>query len=217
MGDIGNYRRLPHNALRNPFGTLVQSEAPKRNNGRLAVVRLPISAGLPPGGRAATLTHLANFGAFFTNVTLSGVWVTSGWPCRAERLGRVWLCTGDTSGLRGSSHQALTLHRRVRFIAWHLKCHEKANTDGVRGIFGTAGRVWGSDLRLDQPENGLVAHLYAGGAYDKYRRAFSRVILSGVWVTFRLAVSCRAVQSGVAQHWMYHKPRGGGFNPPRRG
>ena len=35
------------------FWTLVQSEAPKSNNGRLEAVRLPTSAGLPPGGRAA--------------------------------------------------------------------------------------------------------------------------------------------------------------------
>ena len=34
--------------------------APQRNNGRLEVVRLSISAGLPPGGRAAALTPLSS-------------------------------------------------------------------------------------------------------------------------------------------------------------
>ena len=46
------------NALRSPFWTLIQSEAPKRNNGRLEALRLPVLAELPPGGRAATLTPL---------------------------------------------------------------------------------------------------------------------------------------------------------------
>ena len=46
------------NALRSPFWTLVQSEAPKRNNGRFEAVRLPVSAGLTPGRRAATSTPL---------------------------------------------------------------------------------------------------------------------------------------------------------------
>ena len=53
--DEGN-RQSIRSTLRIPFWTLVQSEAPKKNNGRLEVVRLPISAGLPPGGRAALLT-----------------------------------------------------------------------------------------------------------------------------------------------------------------
>ena len=42
--------------LQSPFWTLVQSKALKRNNGRLEAVRLPVLAGLPPGGRAALLT-----------------------------------------------------------------------------------------------------------------------------------------------------------------
>ena len=50
-------------APRSLFWTSVQSMAPKRNNGRLEVARLPDSAGLPPaglppGGRAAILTPL---------------------------------------------------------------------------------------------------------------------------------------------------------------
>ena len=45
-----------YNALRSPFWTLVQSKAPKRNNGRLEAARPPTLAGLPPGARAATLT-----------------------------------------------------------------------------------------------------------------------------------------------------------------
>ena len=32
--------------------------APQRNNGRFEAVKLPVSAGLPPGGRAAALTPL---------------------------------------------------------------------------------------------------------------------------------------------------------------
>ena len=42
--------------FRSPLCTLVQSEAPKRNNGTLEAARLPTSAGLPPGGRAEFLT-----------------------------------------------------------------------------------------------------------------------------------------------------------------
>ena len=42
------------------YQALVQSEPTKRNNGRLETVRLPISAGLPPGGRTALLTPSAH-------------------------------------------------------------------------------------------------------------------------------------------------------------
>ena len=90
------------------------------------------------------------------------------WPSRAERFSRMWLCTGDTSGLRGPPPQALTLLGGVRFIAWRLRRPEKGNADGPRGISGTVGRVWASALRPDPPKNGLVPHSYA---YDKYRHA----------------------------------------------
>ena len=57
---LTNKQRVPffYNALWTPFWTLVQSEAPQRNNGRFEAVSLPVSAGLPPGGPAATLTPL---------------------------------------------------------------------------------------------------------------------------------------------------------------
>ena len=127
------------------------------------------------GLRPCDRTHLKNGivpHSYAGGAIFSGVWVTSGWPCRAERFSQVWLCIGDTSGLRLLYPQALTLLGGVRFIAWLLRCPQKGNADGDRGIFGTAGHVWASTLRLDSPKNGLVPYSYAGGVYDKYRHAF---------------------------------------------
>ena len=62
--------------------------------------------------------------------------------CGVAQFGRVCSTTGHiTSGLRGPSPQALTLFGGVGFIARRLRCPEKGNADGVRGIFGTAYRV----------------------------------------------------------------------------
>ena len=46
-----------------------QSEAPKRNNGRLEAVRLPVSTGLPPGGWAALLTPFDKLGSSGSHCT----------------------------------------------------------------------------------------------------------------------------------------------------
>ena len=65
--------------------------------------------------------------------------------------GRMCLVTGCTSGLRGPSPQALTLFGRVGFIARRLSAPFKGNADGVRGIFGNAGREWATALCLAPP------------------------------------------------------------------
>ena len=66
----------------------------------------------------------------------------------------------------------------------------------------------------------LVSSLIWWEALANTRHAFYSVTLSGVWVTFRQAVSCWPFRTGVAQHWTYLWPQGAvppGFNPPRRG
>ena len=47
--------------LQSVFWTSVQSVAPKRNNDRFEAVRLPVSAGRLPGGRAALLTPFVTY------------------------------------------------------------------------------------------------------------------------------------------------------------
>ena len=54
-----------------------------------------------------------------------------------------------SSGLRGPYPQAYTPFRGAGFIAWRLMCPKKGNADGAEGIFGLAGRVWASALRLE--------------------------------------------------------------------
>ena len=68
------------------------------------------------------------------------------------------------NGLRGPSPQALTLFGGVGFIARRLRCPEKGNADGVRGIFGTASRVGLRPCDRTHLKNGLVPYSYAGGA-----------------------------------------------------
>ena len=55
--------------LRSQRWTLVQSEASKRNNGRLEAIRLLISAGLPPSEQAALLTPFDKLGSSSSQCT----------------------------------------------------------------------------------------------------------------------------------------------------
>ena len=66
---------------------------------------------------------------------------------------RVCLGTGDFLRLQGAIPQGLYPFRGVGvgFIAWRLRRPKKGNADGAEGIFGLAGRVWASALRLDPP------------------------------------------------------------------
>ena len=84
---------------------------------------------------------------------------------RAARFVRVCSTTGyNTSGIRGLSPQALTHFRGVGFITRCLRRPEKGNTDGARGIFGTACHVGFRPSDRTHLKNGLVPHSYAGGA-----------------------------------------------------
>ena len=108
----------------------------------------------------------------------------------AARFGRVCLITGYTSCLRGPSHQALTLLRRVRFIAWRLRHHKKGNADGAWGIFGTAERVWASALRPDPPKKEPCATL---------------VCWWGIWPISTLVVHGHSnSKSGSSNTFCYH-------------
>ena len=64
-----------------------------------------------------------------------------------------WVCLGTGEFLRpqGAIPPGLNPLRGVGFIAWRLRRPKKGNTDGVEGVFGLAGHVWASALRLDPP------------------------------------------------------------------
>ena len=96
----------------------------------------------------------------------------------------------DCLAFRWPSPQALTHPGGIRFIAWHLRHPFLAEAHGARSIFGAAGRIWSTALRLDPPKM-VLCHIHpSGGTFSKYyitsishcasRRGFSAVCLASV-------------------------------------
>ena len=141
--------------------------------GSEAFLELPIALGYGPATGPTLKTALCHIRtlvgrrintALLASVLLCPVVGRSRAWLRAAQFGRVCSTTGYiTSGLRGSSPQALTLFGGVGFIARCLRRPAKGNADGVRGIFGTAYRVGLRPCDRTHLKHGLVPYSYVGG------------------------------------------------------